>query len=152
MKAESRVSGSIVPASESVTYDTQIVLDYYYSPGCRSCLAFLKNEIPALEKTLNIKLEIKKNIRDAVTDLISGTTERRGSTPKRTGSSAESSSSVMSGPSIERTAAIPVFAAVFAVIANAIRWILVVVLVIFAFLSLYDFYLIKIGKAKEMVL
>jgi len=35
-----------------------VQLQYYYSPGCNSCLRFLKHSIPELEKKLNLKIEI----------------------------------------------------------------------------------------------
>ncbi|HEB10154.1 MAG TPA: DUF1573 domain-containing protein [Spirochaetales bacterium] len=35
-----------------------VQLQFYYSPGCKSCLRFLKHSIPELEKKLNLKIEV----------------------------------------------------------------------------------------------
>ncbi len=37
-----------------------IQLQYYYSPGCKSCLRFLKHSIPEMEKKLNLKIEVTR--------------------------------------------------------------------------------------------
>ncbi len=261
-EVESKASDSVVPeegcsGSDTLIEASPIEIDYYYSPGCRSCLAFLKNEIPKLEREINVRLhvnerdildpdiykqyltrlnvlgikerafpalivgttvlqgekEIKEKVKNAVLILVSGareTAEQKGSSSK---SLSKSPSFEKDALSVEKIAVFPVFAAglldginpcafttlifllaslavagrtrreilligmgfslsvfityyligigvfrflriatVFPIIANAIRWILVTVLVVFALLSLYDFYLIKMGRAKEMVL
>jgi len=37
-----------------------VQLQYYYSPGCKSCLRFLNRTIPELEKKLNLKIEVAR--------------------------------------------------------------------------------------------
>jgi cytochrome c biogenesis protein CcdA len=37
-----------------------VQLQYYYSPGCKSCLRFLKHSIPELEKKVNLKIEVAR--------------------------------------------------------------------------------------------
>jgi cytochrome c biogenesis protein CcdA len=38
--------------------DTWVVLDYYYSPGCRECETFLAREIPRLMKELDVHITL----------------------------------------------------------------------------------------------
>jgi cytochrome c biogenesis protein CcdA len=40
--------------------DTWVVLDYYYSPGCRECETFLNREIPRLMKELDATITVNK--------------------------------------------------------------------------------------------
>jgi cytochrome c biogenesis protein CcdA len=36
-------------------------LDFYYAPGCRSCLRFLHRTLPALERRLGLSLEVREH-------------------------------------------------------------------------------------------
>ncbi len=52
-------------ATKDADYD--LAADYYYSPGCRSCLKFINKEIPFIEKKLDIIINLyAKDILDPV--------------------------------------------------------------------------------------
>jgi hypothetical protein len=54
-----QTQGTVVPAGKEVN------VTYYYTPGCKTCLKFLNETVPALEKKLNVKLVFdKKDITD----------------------------------------------------------------------------------------
>jgi cytochrome c biogenesis protein CcdA len=36
-------------------------MDFYYAPGCRSCLRFLRRTLPALERRLGLSLEVREH-------------------------------------------------------------------------------------------
>ena len=63
------ISGEVISdetvISETIsTLDTHttgdVELDFYYPPGCRSCIKFLNTEIPDLEKRLDIVIKINR--------------------------------------------------------------------------------------------
>jgi cytochrome c biogenesis protein CcdA len=39
----------------------EVLLDFYYSAGCRSCLRFLSQTVPSLERRLGLNLQVRKH-------------------------------------------------------------------------------------------
>lgn len=60
LEARDDEKGGAEKSQAALTGGRAVQLQYYYSPGCKSCLRFLKYFIPEMEKKLNLKIEIAR--------------------------------------------------------------------------------------------
>ncbi|MBN2050994.1 MAG: DUF1573 domain-containing protein [Spirochaetales bacterium] len=50
---------SATPVEEQPEEPGELVVEYYYSPTCKSCIEFLQKEVPRIEKKLSVDLSMK---------------------------------------------------------------------------------------------
>ncbi len=55
-EADNTVSADVEAADQSA----DVSMDFYYTPGCRSCIKFLNDEVPALETELGISINVNR--------------------------------------------------------------------------------------------